>query len=300
MKHLVYCMGLASCKRCFWRRIVDFILNSAIMIFVKDSDFEHFDRFGYVKTPLLNASEIDALRGLYKSTESESGLNLGFYTSIWSDNVAFKARVNEGIQKILNSALAKVFKAYDAVFANFMVKGPGQQSSLQAHQDWSFVEEPEFYSVTVWIPLIDVDKHNGALEVIPGSQRLENYKRARFLNAPFAAHNDYLIENYMKSITMKAGEALIVNSRTIHGSPNNLSDETRVAASVVLFPKEAKLKHYVLDEGTENQISEYHISPDFFTVYSCFDKPAGLSLVQTSTIEQNELNLSDLSKYFDL
>lgn len=270
------------------------------MIFIKDGDFEHFNRFGYVKTPLLSANEIVALRELYESTAGESGLNLGFYTSIWSDNVDFKSKVNQGIQEILSGALSRVFKAYDMAFANFMVKGPGQQSSLQAHQDWSFVEEPEFYSVTVWIPLVDVNKQNGALEVISGSQRLENYKRARFLNAPFAAHNDYLIENYMKSITMKAGEALIVNSRTIHGSPNNLSDETRVATSVVLYPKEAKLKHYVLDEGTENQISEYNISPDFFTVHSCFDKPTGLSLIQTLTIEKRELNLSELCKYFDL
>ena len=58
-----------------------------------------------------------------------------------------------------------------------LVKWPGQDGAMGTHQDWTFVDERRFRSVTVWCPLVDVEQRNGALELLPGSHRILTHAR---------------------------------------------------------------------------------------------------------------------------
>ena len=109
-----------------------------------------FRQEGYVIVPLLNAGEITHLAEIYSSQESNSQVHLPFYTSIWSDNVLYKESVDAALKKILVAALEKYLLDCKPVFANFMVKQTGDNSHLIPHQDWSFVDETKYDSVTVW------------------------------------------------------------------------------------------------------------------------------------------------------
>lgn len=200
---------------------------------------KEFDLQGYYKCKLLENEEIEAILDLYASTKDKSGLDLPFYTSIWSNNQEYKREVDSKLKEILSPKLEGLCLDFRTVFANFMVKASGQSSALHPHQDWSFVDEEDYQSITVWIPLKDVSSYNGALEVYPKSHNINNFKRARFLDSPFRNLSALISEKFMKSIEMKKGEALFVNSRTIHSSPNNSSDEERIAASIVIVPKKA-------------------------------------------------------------
>lgn len=243
-------------------------------MFFDENLSKQFDQQGFVKTNLLTTEQVEALNKLYLATKDESGLlDRQFYTSIWSQNEAYKKKVGDGIKEIMLPSLSKILKDSKAVFANFMVKLRGEHSALQPHQDWSFVDENQYESMTVWVPLKEVNAKNGALEVFPKSNYLKNTIRARFANAPFTEVMDYLRSSKMESVPMKAGEALFINSRTIHASPSNLSNEDRIAISIVMIPSGASCYHYVLDKENSNLIHKFEAAPSFFEKYSCFDYP---------------------------
>lgn len=254
-----------------------------------------FENHGYVKIPLLSDDNIKDLKEVYDRFKDEAEIkDKEFFTSIWSENKSYREAVDSALRKILLPILNNCLEDFKPVFSNLMIKKSGENSKLQPHQDWTFVDETKFDSITVWIPLENVQKINGALEVLPGSHKLKNYKRARFLNSPFADNIDEIQEKLMKSIEMSSGEALFVNSRTIHSSPPNLSSSTRVAISIVVAPKEANLIHYVLNPENKDEIFLLNISPDFFTKYSCFDIPDFGNIKQVEKIFNEKIDFSQL------
>jgi hypothetical protein len=221
---------------------------------------------GYTIIPLLDADAIAYLKSLHAELEPLAGVNKEFYTSIWSNNEFYRKAVNDKVEQVLFPALQKYIENIQPVFSIFMVKAPGDNSSLLPHQDWSFVDEPEFDSVTVWVPLTDVDQMNGNLQAVPGSHLIyKNYIRARFAGAPF---NTDAVRKDLRDIPMKAGDALIINDRLIHASPPNNSSNVRLTSSIVIAPKEADLFHWIQTNGT---IRKVKIDSSFFWKYSCFD-----------------------------
>jgi hypothetical protein len=204
---------------------------------------------------------------LHDELKKTAGVGMQFYTSIWSENEDHRKKADQGIKEILIPALKNYLKIIQPVFANLMVKASGEDSSLLPHQDWCFVDEPEYDSATVWVPLIDVNRKNGNLQVIPRSHfEFKNFIRPRFGDAPFNREEE---SKRLVDINMKAGEALILNSRLIHASPPNLSGFERVAASVVIAPASAKLKHWVSDL---EKPFEFEVDETFYWRFSCYDK----------------------------
>lgn len=242
-------------------------------MFIDELIRDEFKELGFIKMPLLNSEDILEIQKIYKETSSLCELDKPFYTSIWSDNVTYKENVDKKLKALLMPKLERYLEDFKSVFANFMVKRSGNNSSLPPHQDWSFINEEEADSVTIWIPLIDVDEKNGAMQVCPKSNQLKNYKRPRFQNSPFNSDLNYISENLMKSIPMKKGEALFINSRTIHSSPNNISNTDRIAISIVIIPKKSNIIHYVMAQEENNKAYGLNVEPTFFTKYSCFDYP---------------------------
>jgi hypothetical protein len=222
---------------------------------------------GVTVVSLLLAEEIEKLRALFESLKEGAGITERFYTSIWSDNEAHRKAVDAGIKSILFPALQKHLRDIQPVFGNFMVKPTGEDSSLISHQDWSFVDEPQYDSVTVWVPLVDVDATNGNLQIVPGSHKtLQNFIRPRFGDA---AYDRAEAAQHLVGIPMKAGEALVLNSRLIHASPPNLSGRERIVASIVLAPAEAQLKHWL---QKDEKVEEFNIESSFFWKHSCYDR----------------------------
>lgn len=254
-----------------------------------------FRNEGYVVVPLLSGQDIAELDQLAVQQTPQSEVSLPFYTSIWSDNVLYRESVDAAIKKVLTKALEKYLLDCQPVFANFMVKNPGDNSQLIPHQDWNFVDEAKYDSVTVWCPLVDVNEENGNLQVIPRSHKLNNFIRGRFFDAPFPQMNNELIDSRLKSLPMKAGEALILNSRLIHASPPNRSRSVRIAASVVMAPLEAELVHYVIeDAASKKSYKKLHITPRFFTDYSCYDSLASLESNEKFPYRHREMSSDEL------
>jgi len=249
---------------------------------------------GFTIIPLLSHIDIEKLKRLFRATEPFSGVDKGFYTSIWSMNKEYRTQVDAGIKEILIPRMEGILADYKPVFANFMVKHAGDDTKLDAHQDWSFTTEPEFESLTIWIPLVSVTMENGALSIVPGSQKLTNYIRPRFANSPFQNHHDYIEHNMLQSIAVSAGDAILMNSRCIHASPLNSSSYTRIAASVVLIPKDAPMTHYVQDPQDLKVVRELRVDSDFFVNASCFEIPSGYQNGTLSSFNYREMTKEEL------
>ncbi len=266
-------------------------------LFIEKIYRDKFAKQGYVVLPLLEKREVAALLQFYDQIKSSAGIEKSFYTSIWSDDRAHRQTVNYTVNGILFPALQKKLLAIQPVFANFMVKESGDNSALIPHQDWSFVEEPKHDSATVWCPLIDVNKTNGNLQVIPGSHLLNNYERARFADAPFREIEKTELKELLVDIPIKAGEAIILNSRMIHASPNNTSNKERIVASVVLAPEQAPLFHWEYEQvDGKPTVKKYSIKGDFFYAYSCYETLSDLISIDTKPFTENLLPLEELKK----
>lgn len=97
--------------------------------------------------------------------------------------------------------------------------------TVDAHQDWRSMQG-SLNSVVIWIPLVDVNKDLGALEILPGSH-LEGL-RTNHIDYGFGMVelNNKEIENFVP-VEVKSGDALLFSSFLIHQSGNNITDNPR-------------------------------------------------------------------------
>ena len=96
---------------------------------------------------------------------------------------------------------------------------------VDAHQDWRSMQG-SLNSVVVWLPLVDINKDLGALEILPGSH-LKGL-RTDHVDQGFGmvSLTDEEAEN-LKSIEVKVGDILIFSSLLIHQSGNNITQKPR-------------------------------------------------------------------------
>ena len=95
---------------------------------------------------------------------------------------------------------------------------------LSAHQDWRSMQG-SLDSMVVWIPLVDVDRDLGALEIIPGSHKWG------LLEAEMADGYGQLEEEIeaaeMVPVEVEKGDALFFSSFLAHQSGTNVTDHIR-------------------------------------------------------------------------
>jgi ectoine hydroxylase-related dioxygenase (phytanoyl-CoA dioxygenase family) len=258
-----------------------------------------FDEEGYAKLPVLNADEVQLLLDYYKSLQLKDEAGFGFHISM---DVKDKALVPKILEKIYEVALPKVsahFENAKPFVGSFVIKEPNPMGVVPVHQDWTFVEdEDQHCSVTCWVPLVDTTLDNGALGVVRGSHNFfRNYRPSPSpqVPSPISEHM-FTIFPYLKLIEMKAGEALIFDNRTFHGSPPNASDSARIAFGIGFTQSDAQLCHFYLKpDGNKNKILKYKIDGSFFYKYEnpglakMYDK--GEVIEGFETVEELPFNL---------
>jgi ectoine hydroxylase-related dioxygenase (phytanoyl-CoA dioxygenase family) len=95
---------------------------------------------------------------------------------------------------------------------------------LEAHQDWRSMQG-SLDSVVVWVPLVDIDRALGALEVLPGSHT------KGLLPAEMEDGYGHLAEPVDRSsfvpIEVARGDVLVFSTFLVHQSGNNVTDGIR-------------------------------------------------------------------------
>jgi hypothetical protein len=217
---------------------------------------------GYVVVDMLDRDGVAQLAELHAAECDGDPAGLQFTTQYAAG--AAKDAIREGLVRAYRRDLAGLLHPQEVVVAAFITKGRSGDSAIPVHLDWAIVDEMRDRSVNVWIPLCDTHESNGALAMLPGSHRLPLTRRGTD-TAPALAAPPELMQERMTLVPMRAGQAVIYDHRTIHGSAANTSGERRVAAVMSLVPAGTALVHYL--GGGEGELREVQVDARFFHDY---------------------------------
>lgn len=265
-------------------------------IFKDDLKQQQFELDGYVQFTLLDDTEIDQLKTLYKHYFPKPSAN--FYSSSFEHDYKLKKNISDELSTILNKKFNLVFKNYDLIGAAFLSKGNGERSEMPMHQDWTIVDESKHMALNVWVPLQDTDEKNGTLEIIRGSHLWsEGYR------APSIPFNYTGLENELKyllsTLPAKAGEIIVLNQALIHYSKPNQFETTRIAITAGIKTANAPLLFYYWDKQKPDVVEEYLQEKDFLIRFDDFHKdifqrPKYAQLVKTKPFEFPDSKRKDL------
>jgi len=124
-----------------------------------------------------------------------------------------------------------------------ILKPPHSPAPTPWHQDEAYWDPAlEYTALSVWMPLQDVDTHNGCMEFVPGSHKLDILPH-RSIGGDRRVHGLELDSDYDLSSSvacpLPAGGATFHYSTTLHFTSPNNSDEPR-RAYILTFGLPAK------------------------------------------------------------
>lgn len=238
-------------------------------IFKNEEHQRQFTQNGFVVLPLLDAEEVESLLSYYENQEFDNKIEAGFHISLDNKNEDLVKEVGTKIKDVLVPKTTDLLDDCKVFTASYVIKEPGLKNIVPPHQDWTFVDENQFCSATVWTALVDVTEENGALGVIRGSHQIFNHKRSSpspQSKSPLSDHI-FTLFPFVDVIEMKAGESLIFDNRLIHASPPNLSDQTRIAVGIGITQSEAQLKHFYQNPQSQ-KLEEFEVDESFYTWFN--------------------------------
>ena len=198
---------------------IDHIRNQAKEIFLIQ-----LLRLGVVTKPAISESEFEA--ALYKLFEQDfqqliyCGKQLQHLISLHSLSLSDKilSKLTElGIEFPIINVRPVIF------FNNAKLGKRDVDWKKPPHQDFR-TTQGSIDSIVVWIPLIDISKDLGALEIIPGSHMKGLLE--------YETNNDYHTlkssnEKDFVTVEIKKGDALFFSTLLVHRSGNNITDKIR-------------------------------------------------------------------------
>jgi hypothetical protein len=244
-----------------------------LRIFKDDAHQKLFDKQGFLVLPFLTSEEVKELDAFFDELHPNVGEN-GFFSGSYSNDFKYKKKASDKIVEVFSRAYEATFVDYTPFGGAFLYKTPGLQSELAVHQDWTIVNEETDVALNCWIPLCDVTKENGALQILPGS----HYKKHPVLRAPtlpfFFSGNDDVVIRELETMEVKAGTAVILNQSVIHHSPPNNSNAIRKAITAGVKSKGAQMHfHYKVSDKDEVEI--FKEEDDFLIRFDNFMEDIG-------------------------
>lgn len=215
---------------------------------------------GFVILDILDKNEVDYLNQLCSQFLHPAGQD--FISSSHFLNKEDSTYINQQLHLILQEKISSLFPELQLLGGTLATKRKGK-NILKAHNDWSIVDETTYNSYNLWTTLVNTNKQNGTLGVIPGSHLWESDVRG------FQIPNAY--ENFSKQFIeigyepeLKAGQAILYNHKLVHYSRPNTTDVARNVAIIGLKDKSATLQ--VAIGTTNNKIEIYKTDEeDFYT-----------------------------------
>jgi hypothetical protein len=249
---------------------------------------------GYVVIPFLDTAEVTALVNFYY--EHHARQQDGMYATAHVPDIDFRIKMNDWIKTVFARAIEQTFTNYTALGGSFIAKGKGAKGTLSPHQDWNIVDEEQFRSFNIWVPLVDLNENNGVIKILPQSHAwLKTYRSAN-TPAAYGQVNDLLWEK-MISLYMTKGEALIYDHRLLHASGENATDEIRLAAVYGIIPDKSSMRYYHQADGKTVEVFESN--PEFFLYGNIFEGPKGLKSLDKFEHDFPEVTPDQFKRFLD-
>lgn len=269
---------------------------------------EQFQEEGYLTVPFLTATEIEQLKQAYFRSLTRSGGHLGpedekfkskdiiTYDFTFIDkNIDYKEEVFQIITTAFQKKYEAILENYQPIIANFIRKKEAG-GEVPLHQNWAFVDEHKCASVSIWCPLVDSNKANGTLEVVPKSHKRFGEVRGPMIRSELLDINQEIIDSkWMIPLTTKAGEAVILDDSIVHYSAPNQTEGLRLAIQLILIPKEEKSIHFHMDLSKSRETVEtLEVDRNFYTQFNPWKKPAsGIKRLNSFTYQPFSLTMEE-------
>lgn len=236
-------------------------------MFINTTTKQLFNNDGYVVLPLLVKYQVEYMQKVF--AENPSGINKAYYTSIESKALDYKIKINEEIRKVIHTPLQKILENFRLITGSFVVKKYGIESLVHLHSDWSFSDESIDDSIIAWIPLQDTYFENGAMQLVKGSHLYVPIFRGPGIENPLEKHYNYIRNNALTTLHIKAGEVLLMKSNLLHcSSLNKQIGKERIAIRIEINHVNKKTLIFWKDKTkTNTPISSFEIDEYFFTKY---------------------------------
>ena len=218
---------------------------------------------GFAVLPLLSADEVAEIRSAYRAMVADpDARGIMEFDYMAEDRTAMRL-VADLLAPVWARHVPEVFTDHEPVFSTFVAKHPGPVSGMFLHDDRTYLDERHQRAFTMWVPLVDTspDHDNGTLWIVPGSHRVFCAFSGTGTPDWIRPYEEYL-ERFLQPLSMQAGEALVYDTKTVHGSTPNRTSETREAIATAVAPRGADLIHVVADGVTRRRV--YRIDRDFF------------------------------------
>ncbi len=280
---------------------------------LKNQDLEkEFQEQGFVSVPFLAKKDIDFLKQEFdRLIVSSEGMIGPEDTEIKVDevcdidftfldkNVQHKKDVFKSIVAVFEPYYKDVLQDYRPIIANFIRKKAITGNETLLHQNWAFIDEKKGTSVSIWVPLVDSKRENGALEVVPRSQK--RFGEIRGPMIPWELNNikEEIVANDLITCETKAGQAVIIDDSIIHYTYPNKTKELRIAIQLILVPKEQKCIHYHTNPEIDNtEIHTLEVEDEFFMQFNPWKKPKDFKTLDTFKMEHKQLSREGYFKRF--
>ena len=222
---------------------------------------------GFYILPQVDSEIIESLIGFSSNLNTNKGL--GFHTSHFLPDLKEKVKIHEFLNQTIETIVKDYFQDYKIIYANFMIKGGGKEGAVPLHADWSYVDETQFVSYSIWLPLCNISAQNGGFGVVPYSHLIANQERGPNIHLTSRRKDAEIIERWGESLQMKKGEMLVYDHRLLHYSDVNLSEHVRVALNLSIVPNKVPLHHYYKDPASQ-KIRKYLNCDSSFYIKNTF------------------------------
>ncbi len=265
---------------------------------IADTDQKTMEEEGYLIREFLTEEEKESLCNLFNA--DTAGLHLPMAPTTWSKNEEYRDKIYNEIKRIFLPKLNELLQDYVPISGAFIIKNPSPNSALHTHFDWNFVDERRYTAIHVWVPLVDVNEQNGAYMILPQSHKMVNAWRGQ--NTPDSVFfgGRKVKAGVQKTLPMMAGEALLYDIRLIHGTPPNLSDSPRLAAGLVMIPKEATPIHIYTPEEKmyDKEVEVYAVDEAYYSSHDIKIRPLGYPYLGKVMDTQREAMFQKLEEVY--
>lgn len=270
---------------------------------------DQFKKDGYVIVDLLNQTQIENLKKTYFDLESiKGGLRKEYDIKFDDDkeitydftfidsNIEYKRKVFDEISKVFEPLVGNYLNNFTPIIANFIHKS-SHKGEVPMHQNWAFVDEYKYTSVSIWCPLVDSNEKNGTLQVVPGSHKRFAPTRGPLIPWELEHLKKDIIADFMVPMIIKAGQAVILDDSIVHYSALNQTNELRLAIQLIMIPSSTKSIHYHMVNNTKPpKINVYEVDRDFYMAFHPWLKPKNQKLVKTIPYKKEVIDRKKFEK----
>jgi hypothetical protein len=205
---------------------------------------------GFVKISFADTNTIRALKSLFDQyCPDPSHSNGQVFYSMFANSLERNLKLSDEIKQLLQPSYKITFVNYQSLAELFLTKQPDNEP-LMLHQDWSYVHEDVTPAATVWLPLQNTTKQNGALFFIPGSHLFfKNYRSGSLPASRIPMDKD--LKKYTVTVEVNEGEAIIFHQALFHGSHPNTGKENRIVAASIIIPENEELLYFHQPQNTD-------------------------------------------------